>query len=216
MKNLPLLIGTILGTIILVFGVVFMFSKNTQNEFVPADPAIVEGAKRNSTGSAESTVKIVEFSDFQCPACRATEPLVELIREDYSDKVEFVYRHFPLVSLHPNAQMAAQAAEVAADYNLFWEYHQLLFSRQADWEALSSQDAIDAFGIYAQELEIDKEEFLSKIQSDDVKNRVARDVSDATQLKVNSTPTFYVNGVKTSAPQLIEAVEAALSEKVQE
>lgn len=213
MKNVPLLVGTILGTVALVFGVAFFFSSSSTTPKSAADSAVVEGSKRLKKGAESSTVTVVEFSDLQCPACRAVQPLVTELMKTYGDKVTFVYRHYPLVNIHQHAQFAAQASEAAADQGKFWEYHDLLFSRQDEWSDLSSEQVKEKFIGYTQELQIDKEKFLSTMESEDVKNRIARDVSDGTRLNIQGTPTFYVNGVETPAQQLSTAVESALSGK---
>jgi protein-disulfide isomerase len=212
MKNLPLLIGTIIGTLLLIFGVAFFYSGGTS----PAgqsvvDPAQAAGDARNAKGPETAPVTIVEFSDLQCPACRVAQPLVSQITTEFPEQVRLIFRHFPLDSIHMNARLAAQASEVAAEYELFWEYHDLLFAKQSEWEKITSRDELKAlFAEYAEQLEIDKTEFASKIDSQQVVDAVQADAASALQLGVNATPTFYVNGVQTSAPELRATVESVL------
>lgn len=212
MKNIPLLVGTILGTIILIIAVAFFFSGpvTPTGEATVADQAqLLEGA-RHTFGPEDAQVTVVEFSDLQCPACKAAQPLVTQLKNNYGDSVQVVYRHFPLDSIHPNARLAAQASEVAAEEGKFWEYHDLLFAKQEEWSAIADkQELLNSFGEYAAQLQIDKASFLEKIESQEVAEKVAADAGLGTALQVSSTPTFFVNGQQTTAPQLITAVESA-------
>lgn len=215
MKNIPLLIGTIVGTIALVVGIAFFFSgTNQQNGLAaPADEATVLGEARHATGSAEAKVTIVEFSDFQCPACQAIQPLVKQVTAQYPDDVRLVYRHFPISSIHPYAQIAAQASEVAAEEGKFWEMHDLLFARQSAWEGLESEDAVRVtLTEYAGELGIDSAKFSERIGSEEIRQRVLEDLADVSALGLNSTPSLFVNNQKISAPQqLLPAVESLVT-----
>jgi protein-disulfide isomerase len=212
MKNIPLLVGTIVGTIILIVGVAYFFSgpvAPTTESTVVDQAQLMDGATY-TFGPEEAQVTVVEFSDFQCPACRASEPLVQQLKNNYGDSVKFVYRHFPLDSIHPNARLAAQASEVAGDNGKFWEYHDVLFAKQDEWADIADkQELLNVFGDYAAQLQIDKETFLEKIETQEVVARVAKDSDLGSVLQVNSTPTFFVNGQQTTAPQLISAVESA-------
>lgn len=212
MKNFPLLIGTIIFTLILIFGTVAIFSKNGQQDTGPvSDDLLVSQGNQHTLGNPEAEIVIVEFSDFQCPACKSTEPLVKTVVDQYSADVKLIYRHFPLSSIHTNAQLAAQASEVAADYGQFWQMHDLLFENQSVWSSMSVEEAKEQFAQYASQLQIDKSEFSSKIESDEIKQRVYDDLADANKLNLPGTPSIFVNGIKTSAPQLEKTVESLLT-----
>jgi formate-nitrite transporter family protein len=211
MKNVPLLIGTIVATLGLVVGIVFFFSKATQPQQA-VDPVSLIPDKAHSKGPDNAVVTIVEFSDFQCPACKATQPLLDQILTQYPDKVRLVYRHYPLYSIHKYADLGARAAEAAAEDNKFWEYHDLLFDRQGEWSVLSNETEVqDKLGAYAEELGIDKAIFLERIQSDRIKSLVTQDVAKGGQLNIQATPTLFVNGQPTSAPQLLAEVESRIN-----
>lgn len=229
MKNLPLLIGTIVGTLILVVVVAVMFSGGTQvdesgSEVV--DLALVRGEARlkyledvpEATDSAEQSqnevVTVVEFSDFQCPACKASQPAVENIKKLFPGQVEIVFRHFPLDTIHPNARLAAISSEVvfSLDNSKFWPYHDRLFVEQQSWSDISSRDELkNTFASYAAELGLDRSEFLERMEDNSFAELVNLDVTVGTQLGVNATPTFYVNGIKTTAQQLQATVESVLT-----
>lgn len=209
MKNLPLLIGTLVGTLILVVFVSFLFSNSSKE--VTVDTNILNAGTLLVKGAENPQVTVVEFADFQCPACRAASPLTAQLVEMYPEQVQVIFRHFPLVSIHPNAQMASLAAQAAAEQNKFWELHDLLYDRQSDWSTLSSDEFEAKLGEYADELEIDKTLLFERIQSDQVKDQVAADISLGNQVNISGTPTFFVNGTETSAPQLLTTVESLLN-----
>ena len=137
-------------------------------------------------GNPEAKVTIVEFSDFQCPACGAAEPSVRKILEEYQDQIRLVYKDFPL-SFHENAEPAALAALCAKEQGKFWEYHDLLFENQ---ESLTSADLKK----YATDLGLKTQEFSSCFDSKKYKDQVSEDKNEATRLSVGGTPTFFVNG----------------------
>lgn len=215
MKNIPLLIGTILGSILLIVGIAYFFSSTSQvgQESQSVSQEQVAGEARLVKGATESAkVQIVEFSDFQCPACRAAQPAVNEVMQQYGDQVQLIYRHFPLDSIHPNARDAALASEVAAQSGKFWEMHDLLFANQSEWGKIANRDELyQKFSDYAQQIQIDKNEFLAKIKDNqEIRDLVQADTQLGNDLKVSATPTFYVNGQQSSAPQLLQAVSAGL------
>lgn len=214
MKNIPLLLGTIIGTLVLIFAIAFFFSGETTPQNLTADPAQTKGEGRPAKGNPDAQVTIVEFSDFECPACKATTPLVEQVFRQYEDSVQLVYRHLPLDSIHFNARTAAQAAEVAYTEGAFWEMHDFLFDTQQEWSKITDDsDLIEFFTVEAEELGIDKAVFLEKMESDAIKDAVSADVAQATTLGVQATPTFFVNGVQTPAQDLAQAIEAELAKQ---
>ncbi|MBU0576214.1 DsbA family protein [Patescibacteria group bacterium] len=212
MKNLPLLLSTLLVTTVLVAGVVFVFSKNSQSsQEVVAQAELLSDAP-HIRGPQEAQVTIVEFSDFQCPACKTTQTIINKVLLQYPDQVRLIYRHFPLNSIHPNAQLAAQATEVAAEDSKFWEYHDLLFSTQAQWSKIESKEEyIEQLASYAEQLGIDKATFLERIESDHIKSLVAEDLTAGGKLNIQGTPTFYVNGQSSPASQLLQIVESIIN-----
>src|SRR3989344_868387 len=154
MKNIILLVSTILGTFMAVVGLAYFLSaKSGATASVPANPELVSGGARWSRGPAEAKVTVVEFSDLQCPACRAVQPAIAQVINKYPDQVRVIFRHFPLKTIHTYAQLAAQAAEAAGEQDKFWEMHDLLFNRQPEWSELDSADAVKSkFIQYVSEL----------------------------------------------------------------
>ncbi len=189
-----LFLGILGGTITLIIGAVIFFSRPvtplTRESLIPPTP--------NATGSADAKTWLVEFSDYQCPACGDFEPAVNELRNTYPNDLYLVYRNFPL-SQHPFAQPAAQTAEAAALQGKFWEMHDLLFEKQdifsdSTWEESATQ------------LGLDMEKFRTDMSSDTVLNRIAADQSYGGSIGVNSTPTFYLNGLKMNFSSLDDFV----------
>lgn len=209
MKNLPLLLGTLFGTVALVVLLAFVFSRPATPPLV--DPAVVSGQDRPFKGPENAKVTVVEFSDFQCPACNSVQPLVQQLLARYPNDVKFIYRHYPLVSIHQNAQLAAEATAAAASFGKFWELHDLLFAEQNVWRDLSQSEFRQKLDEYTGKLAIDKTAFASKMESKEIKDLVAADIADANRVGINGTPTFFVNGQLTPAPQLLTAVESAVT-----
>lgn len=222
MKNIPLLVATVIGSLALIFGIAAIFSGSgsapadrqfTNEEVVGTNPHTLRLAE-DASGSA--SVTIVEFSDFECPACASAEPTLKALLSQYPDEVELVYRHFPLSNIHAYAQLAAQASEVAAEQDEFWAYHDLLFDNQNEWSSVNSRDtALDLFIGYMTELDLDTEGVAERIESQEIKDRVLDDLSAGNQLGVQGTPTFYVNGEQTTAQQLPTAVQSVLQKTQQ-
>src|SRR5471030_2664687 len=211
MKNLPLLLGTIIGTVVLVAVVSTLFSKRGASTTV--DTKVLMNNVHLVKGPETAKVTVIEFGDFQCPACAAAEPLVEKLLQDHPNDIRFIFRQFPLVSIHPNAQFSAETAEATASMNIdsFWKFHDYLYQNQNEWADLDANAVKQKFSDYADKLQIDKTELMKRIESQEVKDKIATDVSDATKLGVDGTPTFYVNGQKTLAPQLQTTVESSLA-----
>jgi protein-disulfide isomerase len=147
----------------------------------------------------EGDIVLVEYSDFQCPACAQYEPSIRQLMTDLEGKVTFVYRHFPLRTVHLNAQIAAQASEAAALQGKFWEMHGVLFASQRDWE--NDANAAAKFASYAGQLGMDVEKFNTDIDSDAVKEKVNSDYEGGIRAGINSTPTFFLNGKKIANPK---------------
>lgn len=204
MKNIPLLAGTLLITVALVIGLAFAFSQPEQRAVVGNDILLKDN--RPTKGAENAKVTIVEFSDLQCPACRGMAPMVDDLVKKYPNDVKVIYRHFPLTTIHKNAQAAALGGEAASSMGKFWAYHDLLFAEQDVWSELDDSAFSAKLEEYATKLAIDKTEFQKKMNSNEVKDVVAADVSDGTRAGVDGTPTFYVNGQRVSAPQQLAGV----------
>ena len=167
-----------------------------------------------SKGNTESTVVLLEYSDLQCPACKAREPIVEKLLEEFGNHIRFVYRHRPLNSIHGNAQLAAQATEAAGLQGKFWEMHDLLFEKQSDWSGLSKPELIAAFTEYAEELTLDVAKFQENLESSEVEDLVNEDSDGADDAGINSTPSFFLNG-EVINPKTYEEYREAIQQAIE-
>lgn len=170
-----------------------------------------------SKGGEEAGVVLVEYADFQCPACADYYVTTKRLSEEFGDDLKIVFRNLPLVTIHPNAFAAAQAAGAAGAQGKFWEMHDVLFEKQDEWE--SERDAKGKFSQYAQDLGLDMEQFESDFESDVVKDKINADLVLANQMKLNSTPSFTLNGVIIKTPggfdDFKELIETSLEESEQ-
>lgn len=187
--------GIILATVVIIVGAAFVFSRPTNTP--PVDPTLLVKEDSYKTSSASAAVTLVNFGDFQCPACGAYYTVVKQLESKYKDSLTVVFRHFPL-NIHPNAVPAALAAEAAGKQGKFWEMHDKLYETQSEWS--EEKKATDMFATYAKELGLDVELFKKDSSDPEVQKKINRDVSDGNALGINSTPSFYVNNVKIANP----------------
>lgn len=197
----------ILGVLILTFLGIFWLVKNSQNP-APAVTVDADGFVPTEKGKAI----MVEFADFQCPACRYYYPIVRQLRADYGDKLTVIYKYFPLRQIHQNAQMSAQAGEAAKLQDKFNEMEEMLFMKQDEWANLSDSDAKEKFSSYAESIGLNREQFLKDISSDQVKDAVNKDYEQGIGLGVNSTPTFFVNGKKITNPASYDGFKSIIDQ----
>jgi Na+/H+ antiporter NhaA len=162
----------------------------------------VDGERDHIRGPMEAPVTLVEYGDFECPYCGRAEPIIRELLRDFGD-VRYVWRHLPLSDVHANAQLAAEAAEAAADQGAFWEMHDLLFQHQ---DALQPDDLIS----YAGELGLDVDRFTRTLQEHTGAVRIAEDIDSADLSGVSGTPTFFVNGRRHYGAYDIETLSTAV------
>lgn len=159
-------------------------------------------------GSEDAAITLIEFSDFECPYCtRWHTEVFDRIREDYPDQVRFVYRDFPLKSIHPNAVPAAEAANCANEQDMFWEFSEKLFIGEL---GLSSEAYLE----YASQLDLDLEEFEKCIEEGRYSQEVEDDYQYASQLGVQSTPTFFLNGIPLIGAQPYEVFKDVIEREL--
>jgi len=153
------------------------------------DPTAVriDPAKGFAQGEKNAPVTIIEFSDFQCPFCKAVVPTVHQIMKQYSGKVRWIFRDFPIASLHPLAPKAHEAARCAAEQGKFWEYHDALFQR-------SPQLTVPELKQYARDMKLNGEAFDRCLDSGKHQAAIAADIEEGQRLGVNGTPAFFING----------------------
>lgn len=192
----------VVGVIILAAIIFFAGKKDTS-------PTAIDATVGQKLGSDSAKVKIVEFGDFQCPACQ--KAAVDFHGLSVDPDVQLIFRHFPLTNIHKNAELSSLAAEAAGNQGKFWQMYDRIYERQSDWSELA--DPKDTFVNYAKELGLDEAKFKDDIAADATKKIVKRDFDYGLDLGVDSTPTFYVNGKKVegvlSAAQWQEEIKSA-------
>ncbi len=148
-----------------------------------------------SRGAANAKVGIVEYSDFQCPFCQRAYESMEAVMKDYGDKARFVFKNFPLTSIHPWAEEAALASECALQQggDQFWAAYTFMFSKQGELSKENVKDKVAEAGGG-----IDATKLRDCVEGKKAMDAVKADMAEATTLGVNSTPTFFVNGRRTS------------------
>ena len=150
--------------------------------------------------SPDKKIVLVEYSDFQCPNCKLWNDFFKQLEKSNSpefkkiaEKVTFIYRNFPLETIHKNGLAASYTAEAAGLQGKFYEMHDLLFEKQAEWSVI--KDPTNFFIGLSKSLKLDSEKFKIDITSSDVKKKVEADKASGNQANVNSTASFYLNGV---------------------
>ncbi|MFQ5528728.1 MAG: DsbA family protein [Gemmatimonadota bacterium] len=171
-------------------------------------PFIIEG--RPFQGPDDALVEFVEFTDYECPFCRRFhETTYPELRRRYEGRVKWVVRNYPLTQIHPNAALAAEAAECALEQDRFWEYHDVLFEHH---DRLGRSDLKE----YARELGLDGEAFDGCLDSREKRSLVQNDLRDGYRFGVTGTPTFFINGqvvVGAQSPDVVSAfIDVALQE----
>lgn len=204
--------GAVVLVVVGIFTLVWNMGSGTVNKTFSGKVGDVV-ADDHVFGNSVSTITLVEYSDFQCPACRAAEPFVKDLQKDYGNRIRLVYRHFPLPQ-HQNAKAGAYAAEAASVQGKFWEMHDMLFDNQDAWAELPDPSA--EFIKYATTLGLNIEQFKKDSAASAIKDRVARDLNAGTAIGINSTPTFYLNNYQLDLPSfsaLRTAIDQELNKK---
>jgi protein-disulfide isomerase len=157
-----------------------------------APPDMFESFSPHVRGGNNAPVTLEEYGDYQCPPCGALFPMLKSIEAQYGERLRFVFRQYPLSTMHPHALVAAQAAEAAGLQGRFWEMHDRLYENQQKWSA--EVDPRPLFINYARDIGIDVDRFISDMNGQQVKARVTSDRLRGSSMGVTGTPTLFING----------------------
>ncbi len=146
-------------------------------------------------GPEDAQITFIEYADFECPACSGLHTLRGYLLDKYGDRIRFAYRHLPLTSIHDKAIVTAEATEAAAAQGKFWEMHDLLYEKQSEWSALSSEEMVDTLVEYAGELELDVEAFETALNEHTYREEIMADYEAYQEYGQMATPTYVVNKV---------------------
>lgn len=195
MDRLPRLIAS-LALVLAASTGSFLLARGTRKPFSANAP------EYRKLGPTDAKVTIVEFSDFECPACRVAETPLRALLKLYDGKVRLVFKHFPLEHMHRWARAGAIAAECAGKQGKFWEFHHELYDHQKEWAGEKSAERLAA---YAKKVKLDSAAWLACRQDPAVNDAVSADAKDGSNAWVGSTPTFFINGKRfVGALQLSE------------
>ena len=193
----------VLAIVVLGFVGFLAFSKNDDNQTASGDNR-PELASQHIYGNKNSTVKLVSYGDFQCPACGVYESVTKVVREKYADQMSYQSRNYPLVEIHMNAMYASRVAEAASKQGKYWEMHELLYDKQGEWSEQSSP--VDTIEGYATSTGLNLEQLRTDLASQQVLDTIQADISEGKRAGVTGTPTFILNGQKVE--NILPSVEA--------
>ncbi|MGB4966871.1 MAG: thioredoxin domain-containing protein [Candidatus Saccharimonadales bacterium] len=188
----------IVGLIILAFlGLVF-FNNNKKSTTV--------NPTNHVSGKLDSKVTLLEYGDYQCPACESFSPVTQQVREKYKDQIKFQFRNLPLTQIHQNAYAAARAAEAAGKQNKFWEMHDLLYTA-SNWQAWTeATNANSYFDQYAKQLGLNVTKFKADFKSEAINDMIKADVTEFDKTgEQKATPAYFINGKKIDSSKLLDA-----------
>ena len=196
------------GIVIVLIALMFWGVKSTDIK-PPFELGVIHPLD-NIKGKIDSKIVVMEYSDFECSACKTYYPIMRELTAEFGDRVAFVYRHFPLIGLHTNAEFAARAAEAARKQDKFWEMHDLLFEKQDEWAKVAN--VMPMFESYTKLLGISVEQFKTDFASKEVKDFVKAQRIHAIKSGLQGTPTFFVNGKQIQNPTSVEAFRVIIKD----
>jgi protein-disulfide isomerase len=189
-KNPWIIIGVV--TVVLFVGAFYLAGQAQEQNNVGIE------LKTQVKGNPDAAVVLTKYSDFQCPACQGVSPFVAELVEQYADDLRFEYKHFPLEQIHPYALQAAMAAEAAGQQDQFFAYHDLLFENLQQWSSSPAPTAF--FTQYAEELELDMDQFRRHSNASVLRDKARADLVEGRDSGVTGTPTFFLNGEPMKRP----------------
>ena len=179
-----------------------------------ARPAVIIAPNGHVRGLETATLALVEYGDFQCPACKTYHPIVREVLAAYDGRLKLVFKHFPLTSVHPNAAPAALSAEAAGAQGKFFEMHDILYERQSEWAGLTPAHAQEKFISYARQLKLDEEKFTEDIKNKELEGIVRAHQEEGIENGVSSTPTFFLNGKIIQNPRSVDEFKKLIDEEL--
>jgi len=176
-------------------------------------PGSSNAASGQVLGKADAPITLVEYGDYECPPCASFAPMVTRLLEKYPDSLKYEYRHFPLTGLHPGAMRAAMAAEAAGQQGRFWEMHKLLLANQGKLirDPNAEADLIELGKL----IDVDAESFGKSLRSDDIEQKIAKQIAQGKSEGIGGVPTFLINGTKIEQnPTSFEGFDALILDEL--
>lgn len=207
-----------IGFVVVLGGALLAMALASKNTNLPSPTGTAQEsavftvkAGDNVKGTQTPKVTLVEFSDFQCPACKAYSGVIVGLVDMYPNDLQVIHKHFPLKTIHYRAQAGAQAAQAAGLQGKFWEMSKVLFENQDIW---SKQTGTETFEKYAQDIGLDVAKFKADYGSDAVKDAIDAEIKEGIDLNVNGTPTIYINGKKISNPNSLDEFKKIIDDEI--
>jgi protein-disulfide isomerase len=179
--------------------------KGAQTDSIPATRLTVPVARRDRIqGPLDAPVTLLEYGDYECPACGQVFPIIKTVQERLGNTLCFAFRHFPLTNVHPHSEHAAEAAEAAGAQGKFWMMHDILFENQ---DALEDEDLIR----YATALKLSARRLIAEVAAGAYATRLREDFMSGMRGGVNGTPTFFINGLRYDGARALSALLEAVT-----
>lgn len=212
MKQIGIWAGVAVIFITTTWGLIALVNNNPSAPSQAGTPPPISKDDQVLGAADKIKVVLIEYADFQCPACAYYSPVVRQLKEDLGDDLFIVYRYFPLISIHKNAMSSSQAAFAAGKQNKFWEMSDLLYENQKSWA--DSTKAKDIFAEYAQKLGLNIDQFTADFNLDSTKKFITDQMNSGVSIGINSTPSFFVNGKKIENPRSYEAFKQIIQDEI--
>ncbi|MFH1508760.1 MAG: thioredoxin domain-containing protein [bacterium] len=204
-KFLPIFIIIIITAC--VIGVIVFLSNNKDNETSDNTVFNQDYSQDWKKGAKDPKVVLVEYADFECPACASVKGVPDALLRKYPDELQFVYRHYPLQNSHLHAFKAAEAAEAAGAQGKFWEMHDILFDNQTDLTE-------DSLRVYASRIDLDMSIFIRDLNNETYAPNVQSDYDSGRAVEVRRTPTFFVNGEEYTGNITLQGLSSAIEDVI--
>jgi protein-disulfide isomerase len=190
-----------LATIVLLVGGIFVMTREkptpviNSSILVPQNAVITSGFADGKYLPASSSAKVtlVEFGDYECPACAVYSPMIKQLLTENAGKLNYVFRNYPLTQ-HKNAPISSSAVEAAGLQGKYWEMQEKVYATQSEWSSLP--DPTSVFIGFAKDLGLNTDKFTADLSLDSIKAKIQSDTNDGKAVNLTETPTFYLNGQK--------------------
>lgn len=197
---------------ILGFGGLVYITKKDTVDVNSIDPTAIIASTETSIGdhvegNPNAKVTLFEYGDFQCPGCGGAHENTPNIQKIYRDKVRFVFRNYPLISIHPNALAAASVAEAAGLQGKYREMSNLLYSNQSQWVSLSADQRGDVFLSYANQLSLNVDQYTSDVSSTKVQKKIQSDQAIGNKAGVQATPSFFIGNQQVDSAIVSDVIQ---------
>ncbi len=197
--------------VLVLGGLVFLANKD-KKDVSSLDPSKIIASTDTEIGdhvygNKDSQVVVFEYGDFQCPSCGGAFPQLKTIKETYKDQIAFVFRNFPLTTIHPNALSASTSAEAGGLQGTFWEMHDALYLNQDSWTNASTSDRNNIFEDYAKSVGVNVTQYNTDLTSKKVADKISRDRALGNKIGVDSTPSVFIGSDKMNSDVISNLVQ---------